>query len=291
MTHSYLTTAVIPVPDNHHSGPSSKCYPFLHDIECPPGSNWARSLAASYMQNPATQASIHYIVDAKDTVCTLEEEYWAWGSGSPSSQHGIHVEQAGYASFTEDQWLGRDAAVGTTYQRPSGVTATYSAQDAKDMAAQYLRVVALFADICTRYGWKPLEASNQAQLEQMVGGANLGKGVRHRDASEWVGGTHHTDPGEYPWAKFIADVNTKMGNKPTPTPEDEVTDDDIKKIAAASADLVMSRLRKDKVVSYAYTDQGTGKESNKTVSVTEGIGSSASSSGRAAYQARQAAKK
>lgn len=94
-------------------------------------------------------------------------------------------------------------------------------------------------------------------------------------------------PGTLP--QYIARARNLLGLSPAPTPGDDdmpLTDDDIKKIG----DEVLKRLKEDDVVKYAYTDQGTGKETSRTVSVTEGIGSAATSSGRAAYQARQAAK-
>ncbi len=273
MGYSPLCTAIIPVPDNHHSGPSDKASIRQHDIECPPGKGWARALASSYMQNPATQASIHYIVDAGDIVGTLDEIYWAWGSGSPSSQHGLHIEQAGYASFSRAQWLGDKSAIGTTYIRPSGQVVTYTAQDAADMAAQMELLAKLRADICTRYGWQPEEATDE-QIRLECNGVNTGKHYTHRRATDIVGGTTHRDPGsEYPIDVLNSKTKGYMGNQPTPTPEEDWLDMATKEevqalVAQAIKDATPAIV--NAVWSYKETFTSGGKE--RTLSIHDAIG-------------------
>ena len=60
-----------------------------------------------------------------------------------------------------------------------------------------------------------------------------------------------------------------------------LSSDDVKRVA----DEVMKRLKETDVVTYAYVN-ADGSEKSKTVSVTEALGSAASSAGRANYNAK-----
>lgn len=204
---------------NYTSVAVSKGYICLHDIESPPGKRWAEALGGpDYFQNPATKASVAYIVDADSVVQTAPEDRWTWSTGSPGSKHGIHIEQAGYASFSRSQWLGLPDAINTSYTRPNGARATFTAQDAADMASQFQLLARLMGDICKRHGWDPI-AAIRPELVREVQGANLGRHVRHRDITEWVGGTTHTDPGPYyPWLELLARVGQYLGGSPAPKP-------------------------------------------------------------------------
>lgn len=196
----------------------SKGYFCLHSIESPPGKSWAEALGGpAYFQNPATQASVHYIVDGDSVVQTAPETKHTWSTGSPGSKHGIHIEQAGYAAFSRAQWMGDSSAVGSSYTRPSGARVTYTAQDAADMAAQFQLVALLLADICRRHRWGPVAAS-RTELIRETQGEDLGRHVRHRDITEWVGGTTHTDPGpDYPWPDLLTQIGRLTHSTVTPT--------------------------------------------------------------------------
>lgn len=226
---SSFVSQVLPQP-NYTAGPVSKSYVVLHDIECPPGSGWAESLGGpNYLQNPAEQHSVHYIVDADSVVQGRPESDWAWGCGTPGSKHGIQIEQAGYASFTRAQWLG--TAAGSTYTRPNGQQASYSEQDGRDMASQLDLLAKLIADICKRYGWTP-EWATDAEIRAAANGAPLGKLSYHAQITRAVGGTVHTDPGDnYPFDVLAAKAAAYLAGRPQTDPpnpgDDEVTLDEL----------------------------------------------------------------
>lgn len=249
---SYLVTSVLPQP-NYTSGVYSKFYIVLHDIECPPGPEWAESLGGpNYLQNPAEQHSVHYVVDSDSVVQGRKETDWAWGCGSPGSKHGIHIEQAGYASFSRAQWLGSSDSVNSTYLRPNGARVTFTAQDAADMAAQMNLLAKLMADIIKRHGMTA-EWAVASEAQAMVNGdSGINKQLSHARVTDWIGGTVHTDPGEsYPYDVLMAKIKAVLagGNPassspaapastPTPTPvpapqEDELSAQDVKEIKAA----------------------------------------------------------
>ncbi len=217
---SPLVTVVLEEPN--HSGYSDKDYIVVHDIECPPGQGWAQSLGGpNYLQNPNEQASVHYIVDATQIVQGLPESLWAWGTGSPGSEHGIHIEQAGYASFTRDQWLGSAAAIGSQYSRPNGTVVTYTAQDATDMGTQLTLYAHLIADIHQRHGWGSPNWMGDAELISATqGNATANHVTMHRQITADVGGTVHSDPGpDYPTDVLILQAQTIYGGgSQNPTP-------------------------------------------------------------------------
>lgn len=208
---------------NFTRSPQTKCYIVVHDVECPPGTGWAEALAGGYFANPETKASTHYIVDGDSVVQMVPEDQWAWGTGSPSSRYGIHIEQAGYASFTEDQWLGRPAAIDTSYERPNGSRSTFTADDAASMRAQFGVLTRLIGDICKRRSWSPV-AAVEGDLQREVQGQNLGRHIRHQDATAWVGGTSHHDPGPgYPWLYLLQQAQSVMAGQAPVIPIDPAT--------------------------------------------------------------------
>lgn len=79
-------------------------------------------------------------------------------------------------------------------------------------------------------------------------------------------------------AATLADVAAEL---PDNEGADDVTDDDVQRIA----DAVLDSLRSEKVVSYNKVDAGSGKETQTKGSVTEALGSAATYAGRAAYRA------
>jgi hypothetical protein len=260
---SNLVGQVLPQP-NYTAGPVSKSYIVLHDIECPPGSGWAESLGGpNYLQNPAEQHSVHYIVDADSVVQGRPESDWAWGCGTPGSKHGIQIEQAGYASFSRGQWLG--TAAGSTYTRPNGQRSDYTEQDGRDMAAQLELLAKLIADICKRYNWSPTWASD-SEIRAAANGADLGKLSYHAQITRAVGGTVHTDPGEnYPFDVLAAKAAGYLSGKPVIDPPDPHTgDDDVSDaLDYLKSDEFLNRVKNailTSPVTYLKTDNTTGEE-------------------------------
>lgn len=265
---SALVGAVLEQP-NYTSGSYTKFGICLHDIECPPGKKWAESLGGpDYLQNPAEQHSVQYVVDADSIVQGVPEAAWAWHCGSPGSRPTIAIEQCGYSTFTRAQWLGDRSAIGSTYRRPNGAVVTYTAQDAADMASQLELVAKLIADIAKRRGFQIrfITAASTVAYGQTTGC------VRHLDITNSVGGTVHTDPGDnYPLdvltAKAIAyrdggTTPSKPDAKPS-TPErdwfDMATKQDlIDAIKAAQPyGVIFFKLTKGDTIYQAYPSSGT----------------------------------
>lgn len=246
-----LPVALLPSPNISGTG-YSKTFLCIHSIECPPGTSWAESLGGpAYMQNPASKVSVAYIVDADSIAQTAQEDAWTWSAGPYANRRGLHIEQAGYASFTRAQWLGLTEAIGTTYQRPNGSTVTYTAQDAADMASQLRLLALLVADIAKRHGWA-LRHLTADQLRAASAGTDIGGGVvEHRDVSQILGGTSHTDAGDgYPLDELLAAAIAINHPAPIPPQEDQMTPDQEAKLDKAVA--LATRAARDAAVVRAH---------------------------------------
>lgn len=77
----------------------------VHDTE----GNTAEG-AARWFADPASKGSTQLVVD--DTSCyrTLDDLVVPWGA-SGANQQGLHIEQAGFASWTRDEWLSHDLTI------------------------------------------------------------------------------------------------------------------------------------------------------------------------------------
>lgn len=216
---SYLVSSVLPEPN--HSGYSTKDYVVVHDIECPPGPDWAESLGGpNYLQDPSEQHSVHYVVDSNSVIQGLPESLWAWGTGCPGSAHGIHIEQAGYASFNRDQWLGSSSVIGSEYTRPNRDIVTYTATDASSMSSQIDLLARLIADIHKRNGWTNIGWMSDSEVQSASqGNSTTNHMTTHLQITNSVGGTVHTDPGpNYPKDALVAKVQAYYGGATVPTP-------------------------------------------------------------------------
>jgi N-acetyl-anhydromuramyl-L-alanine amidase AmpD len=63
--------------------------------------------AAAWFANPASQGSAHLVVD--DLICyrTLSNLQVPWGAQG-ANKNGFHIEMAGFARWTTEQWLAHD---------------------------------------------------------------------------------------------------------------------------------------------------------------------------------------
>jgi hypothetical protein len=155
----------------------------IHTAETPEGEKTARGVGgwfASEMRGKdgkIREGSTHYGVDAKEIVGYVRESDMAWGANG-TNHNGIHIEHAGRASQTPEQWA--DA---------------YS-------EAMLRRSAALVADICRRYGI-PIKRLDFTEVRSGASGI-----CWHADVSRAFpakAGKHpHWDPGpNFPWAHFI----------------------------------------------------------------------------------------
>ena len=157
----------------------------IHDMEAPKTDGRARQVAR-YFQNPPRPGSSHVTVDNQEVIqCVLDNNIAAGAIGA--NQHGIHIEQPGYAGQTEAQW-----------QDSYGEAAM---ELAADVTAQY----------CLKFDIPVRHLTN----EELKAGA---KGiVGHIQVSAVFPGTGHTDPGvNFPWKYFMGRVQFHYTRRQSP---------------------------------------------------------------------------
>ena len=144
----------------------------IHTMEIPERDG-AAELCARWFQNPESEVSAHYCVDAETTIqCVLEQDIaWHARGGNASS---VGVELAGYAG-----------------QRSLGWSDAYS-------RAVVERAARVTAEVCARHRI-PIRRLRAADL---VAGK---RGVTgHADVSAAFRKGDHWDPGpDFPWARFL----------------------------------------------------------------------------------------
>jgi N-acetyl-anhydromuramyl-L-alanine amidase AmpD len=150
----------------------------LHSTENQERAGIAGTVAA-WFASGQVEASAHYVVDADAVIQCVQEKDIAWAAPG-ANQGGVHVELAGKASQTSEQWL-----------------------DGYSMAVLEL-AAALVADICRRNN---LPATP-------IGSAGLLMGARgittHAAVSVAFKKSDHTDPGEgFPLNTFVEMVRKK----------------------------------------------------------------------------------
>ena len=133
----------------------------------------AAGVCARWFENPASEVSAHYCVDAGTTIQCVREEDIAWHARGGNA-NSIGIELAGYAS-----------------QRTLGWNDAYS-------RAVVERAARLTAEVCARHGI-PLRRLHAADL---VAGR---RGITgHADVSAAFRKSDHWDPGpDFPWTRFL----------------------------------------------------------------------------------------
>lgn len=66
--------------------------------------------AASWFANPASSGSAHLVVDDNECFRTVEDGRTPWAAHG-ANENGLHVEQAGYAAWSEKKWRARDITI------------------------------------------------------------------------------------------------------------------------------------------------------------------------------------
>jgi N-acetyl-anhydromuramyl-L-alanine amidase AmpD len=144
----------------------------IHSMEAPERGDMAES-CANYFRNPPRPSSVHFCADDNSVVQTaLLTNTVAGAIGA--NRNGIHIEQAGYAKQSGEEW-----------------SDSYSSKMIED------QVGPLVAKLCAMYGI-PMKRLSVEELKAGHKGI-----VDHKTCSDAFGGDHW-DPGpNYPWNKLI----------------------------------------------------------------------------------------
>jgi N-acetyl-anhydromuramyl-L-alanine amidase AmpD len=144
----------------------------IHTMEVAETSS-AAEVCARWFQNPASEVSAHYCVDADSVVQCVREDDIAWHARGGNT-NSIGIEQAGYAG-----------------QKALGWNDDYS-------RAVVERAARLTSEVCARYGI-PVRRIRAADL---VAGR---RGITgHADVSAAFRKSDHWDPGpDFPWTRFL----------------------------------------------------------------------------------------
>lgn len=146
----------------------------VHTMEAPERPGTARAVASWFAGLSAPQASAHYCVDDVDVIACVLECDVAWAAPG-ANERGVHIEHAGFASQTPEQWE-------DTYSR-----------------ALLDRSSRLAARIARR--WQiPIVKLSVSELA--AGGRGF---IGHVDATNaFERGHGHTDPGpNFPWDHYL----------------------------------------------------------------------------------------
>ena len=155
----------------------------IHSMEAPEKGDTAENVA-KFFQNPPSPASAHLCIDNNSIVqCVLDNNIAAAAPGA--NQDGIHLELAGFAKQTRDDWLD-----------------DYGLQllnNAANAAAQY----SLKYDIPVR----------RLTNDELADGTTKGL-VSHSQVSAVFKKSTHTDPGEgFPWDFFLEHVEQQRAER------------------------------------------------------------------------------
>ena len=146
----------------------------IHTMEAPEKPGTAHGVAEWFAGPNAPQASAHYCIDAVDVIQCVPEDVVAWAAPG-ANRRGIHLEHAGYASQTPENWA----------DEYSDRVLSLSAELAADIARRHdIPIVRLTVD-------------------QLAAGARGFCG--HVDVTNAInGGKGHTDPGvAFPWDNYL----------------------------------------------------------------------------------------
>jgi N-acetyl-anhydromuramyl-L-alanine amidase AmpD len=144
----------------------------IHSAESQELSGAAANIAGWFASEEA-KASAHYVVDAAEIIQCVKEKDIAWAAPG-ANQNGVHVELAGKAAQTADQWF-------------------------DDYSTRVLELAAgLVADICRR-NRIPLTPIGPAGLLMNLGGVTT-----HAAVSQAFKKSDHVDPGPaFPMNAFV----------------------------------------------------------------------------------------
>lgn len=151
----------------------------IHDMEAPEKDKTAENVA-KYFQSPQAGGSAHLCVDSDSVVQCVWDNNVA--HAAPGANHDmIHIELAGYAKQTADEWMDPYSVAMLTL--------------AADVTAQY----------CLKYDI-PVKHLSNTELKNGDRGV-----VGHYQVTEVYKRSTHTDPGKnFPWEFFFERVSGRV---------------------------------------------------------------------------------
>lgn len=158
----------------------------LHSMETPMRVGIARDIARWAAGPDAAQTSWHYGVDAHEIIRSVRDEDIAWAAPG-ANRNGLHIEQAGRAAQTREEWLAGD----------SGRMLELS--------------VELCAALCAR--WKI--PARYVIAPELVRGNARGITLHSEVTKAWPAKGSHTDPGAgFPIGWYIGRVMSAVTDVP-----------------------------------------------------------------------------
>lgn len=176
----------------------------IHTAEVPEVPTAAESLAAYAASMPdGRHVSWHYAVDSDSATQSVQESDTAWSAG-PGNDHGIHIELAGTAAQSADQW--GDAFSVATLKRAAQLTAEIARRwDIPLVHPTTEDVLALRPGVI---GHDQISAASALARQRNI------------RSQPWYGSegwrsTNHGDPGpRFPWSLFIDEARAARANPP-----------------------------------------------------------------------------
>jgi hypothetical protein len=114
--HTYRTKQAL------HFTPGRSATPRLIVVHSTEGDTAAG--AAGWFQNPASGGSAHLVVDDHEVYRCVNDADTAWGAIGHNS-FGLHLEVAGYARWTEDEWMAHEPRIREAARLAAGWFKTY----------------------------------------------------------------------------------------------------------------------------------------------------------------------
>lgn len=154
----------------------------IHSMEVKDKPGTARQIAVWFGSPNAPVASAHYCIDSDEVIQCVQENVVAWAAPG-ANKRGIHVELAGFAKQTSNEWNDE-----------------YSAK-------VLLRARDLVFDICTRHEI-PLQKLSSLDLKNghrgICGHVDVTKAYPELKGTHWDPGPH------FPWTDFMTALRLKM---------------------------------------------------------------------------------
>lgn len=215
----------------------------IHDMEAPEGPLTAENVAAYFAAADTRVASAHYCIDNNTVVQCVQDGDTAYAAKGANAD-GLHFELAGYARQTPDEWV-----------------------DAYSLSMLHL-AAALVAFKAKQYGI-PIRRLSPREVQDGKAGI-----CGHGDVTAaYPPGTGHTDPGaSFPWNGFLDLVHQSARDVPDPPPEDDVSPEDIEKVAQRVVELLKPVVATHQDMVVLLRGTADGKHPNNLTSIGKAVG-------------------